>query len=264
MRSLVVVLAVIASGACKQEPEARGNGPAAVTRIRVAAAANLSSAFTELGKRFHAATGIEAKFDFGASGLLARQIKEGAPMDVFASANEAFVDDVLKSGKCDPTTKVMYARAPIVLWVKAGGVAPPAQLADLADPRFATIAIANPETAPYGKAAKQALEKLGLWSSVGSRVKYAENIGQTLQYAQSGNVEAAFVALSLVVDRKDGTALPVPPELHDPIDQAMVVCGTGSAGEAGRKFADFVVSEEGRAVMTRYGYTTPGSVSMHR
>lgn len=270
-RSLLVILAL--AGCAKDKPAdkpapqtASGSAPApaAVTSIRISAASNLAKAFAEVGTQFEAASGIKATFDFGASGMLARQIKEGAPIDVFASANEQFVDDVLAAGKCDKTTKVMYARAPIVLWVKHGGVAPPKTLAELADKRFASIAIANPETAPYGKAAKQALDKLGILAAVEPRLKLAENIQQTLQFAQTGNVEAAFVAASLVVDDKDGTTIPVPPELYDPIDQAMVVCSTGPAGDAAKKFAAFVTSDAGQAIMTRFGYTQPGAVSMNK
>jgi molybdate transport system substrate-binding protein len=244
--------------ASRSKPEEPGSGTAAkVTKIRVAAASNLNKAFEAIGKEFEAATGITATFDLGASGMLARQVKEGAPYDVFASANEEFVDGVLAAGKCDKATKVMYARAPVVLWVKAGTVAPPKDLAELVDARFASIAIANPDTAPYGKAAKQALEKLGIWAKLEPRIKLAENIQQTLQFAQTGNVEAAFVALSQVIDSKDGAAIPVPAELHDPVDQAMVVCATGPAAEAAKQFVDYVVSAKGQATMGTFGYAKP-------
>jgi molybdate transport system substrate-binding protein len=274
-RSVLVLAAMSALAGCSEKkpddkaaPTPTGSAttpaPAAVTSIRIAMASNLAKAFEEIVTQFKAASGIQAQLDAGASGMLARQIKEGAPIDVFASANEQFVDDVLAAGTCDKATKVLYARAPIVLWVKNGKVAPPKELAELADPRFASIAIANPETAPYGKAAKQALDKLGILSKVESRIKLAENIQQTLQFAQTGNVEAAFVAASLVVGDKAGTTIPVPTDLYDPIDQAMVVCSTGAAGDAGKKFVDFVMSDAGQAIMQKFGYTKPGAVSMNK
>ena len=227
-------------------------------KVRVSAASDLAKAFDEVGKSFRVRTGIEPIFNFGSSGLIARQITEGAPIDLYASANEQFVDDVVARGKCDATTKRMYARGRIVIWSKGGGVAPPTKIEDLADPRFASIAIANPDHAPYGKAAKEALEKAGIWSAVESRIKYAENVSQTLQYAQTGNVEVAIVALSLAIVSQGGTTIAIPSELHDPIDQALVACGSGAAFANAKAFADYVASPEGRAIMMKYGFILPG------
>jgi molybdate transport system substrate-binding protein len=167
-------------------------------------------------------------------------------------------DDVVAAGKCDGATKAMYARGRVVIWSKDGGVAPPTKLEDLVDPRFKAIAIASPDHAPYGKAAKQALEKVGIWPQVEGRIKYAENISQTFQWAQTGNVDVALVALSLTIANKGGTSISVPPELHDPIDQALVVCGTGPKAEAAKSFAAYLASPEGRALMMQYGFILPG------
>jgi molybdate transport system substrate-binding protein len=265
----MVVLAV----ACKKDssdpsappaPGSSGSGSAPapadekVTKFNVAGASDLAKAFEELAAIYKAKTGVEPVLQFGSSGLLARQIKEGAPVDLYAAANVAFVDDVVAAGKCDGATKAMYGRGRLVMWVKNGGVAPPKDITDLADKRFGSIAIASPDHAPYGKAAKQAITKLAMWPVVEGRIKYGEDIRKTLQFAETGNVDVALVALSLTIGRTDGTAVPVPPELHDPIDQALVACGTGPRHDAAAAFGAFVGSPEGRALMQKYGFVLPG------
>jgi molybdate transport system substrate-binding protein len=252
MRKVFVALAVTLVTSC-------GSDPAPANKhVRVFAASDLAKAFEEVAKSFRIKTGIEPVLTFGSSGLIARQVKEGAPIDLYASANETFVDDVVADGKCDGATKRRYARGRIVIWAKAGGVAPPTKIEDLADPRFASIAIASPDHAPYGKAAKEALEKAGIWRTVEGRIKYGENVSQTLQYAQTGNVEVAIVALSLAIVTQGGTTIAVPPELHNPIDQALVACGSGASHANAKAFADYVASPEGRAIMMRYGFILPG------
>jgi molybdate transport system substrate-binding protein len=225
-------------------------------KVRIAAASDLTKAFTELAKEFETRTGIDAKLTFGSSGLLSTQIVEGAPFFLFAAANKDFVTKVVAAGKCDGTTAKLYARGRIVVWT-GKDVIPPVKLGDLADPRFKRIAIANPEHAPYGMAAKQALQKVGLWSTLESRLVYAENISATMQYARNGDAEASIVALSLAVVSDGGAYLPIDPNLHEPLDQQLVVCGNGPEADAARQFADFVASREGREVMTRYGFVLP-------
>jgi len=249
---LVVVLGLAACGSSSSKASGK------VTQINVAGASDLAKAFEELGAMWKIKTGVEPVFQFGSSGMLARQIKEGAPVDLFAAANVSYADDVIKSGKCDGATRTMYARGRLVIWTKDGGVAPPTQLADLVDPRFKAIAIASPDHAPYGQAAKQALERLGIWAQVEGRMKYGEDVRKTLQFAETGNVDVAIVALSLSIVTKGGSAVAVPPELHDPIDQALVACGTGPKHDAAKAFAEYVSSPEGRAVMMKYGFILPG------
>jgi molybdate transport system substrate-binding protein len=224
--------------------------------VRIAAASDLAKAFTELGKEFQQRTGIHPKLTFGSSGLLSTQIIEGAPFFLFAAANKDFVSKVVSAGKCDGSTAKLYGRGRIVVWTGKDVLAP-VKLADLAAPRFKRIAIANPEHAPYGTAAKQALRNVGLWAQVESRVVYAENIQQTMQYARTGNAEASIVALSLAVVSDGGAYLPIDQALHDPLDQQLVVCGNGPEADAARQFADFISSREGREVMTRYGFVLP-------
>lgn len=225
--------------------------------VRVAAASDLKDAFGEVGARFERKTGKKVSFTFGSTGLLTKQIAEGAPFDLFAAANVSYVDEVVKAGVCDAATKVPYARGRLALWTPAreGG---PKSIAELADPRFKRIAIANPEHAPYGKAAQQALETIGLWDVVASRVVKGENVQATLGLATSGNAEAALVAYSLVVHLGEGSYVLVDPEQHQPINQALVVCGSGPGVGVAKDFAAFVASAEGREIMRSYGFTLPG------
>jgi len=249
MRSLVALLVSLALGpACSPKPAER--------KLRIAAAADLAHAFVDLAKDFQNKTGIVVEVEYGASGLLAKQIEQGAPFALFAAANRDYVDQVIKAGKCDGTTARSYARGRLVVWTRAG-TAPPATLAELADPRFRKIAIANPDHAPYGKAAKQALEAAGVWPQIQDRVVLGENVQATMVYARDGNADAALVAQSLAAVTEGGAALPVDPALHAPLDQAMVVCGTGDAVDAAKQFETFIGSREAREVMTHYGFTLP-------
>lgn len=228
--------------------------------FQVAAAADLALAFGELGKTFEAQHHVKPVFTFGSTGLLAKQIGEGAPFSMFAAANESFVNEVVSKGKCDQTTARRYARGRIVVWTKSG-VELPKTLAELADPRFKRIAIANPEHAPYGKAAQQALTAVGLWEQLQPRLVLGDNVRATLQFAQTGNVDAAIVALSLSVATDGGNALLIDAALHKPLDQALVVCSGGDAKqtERARQFAEYVTSKEGREVLVRYGFGMPST-----
>ena len=154
MRKLLVVAAslVVAAGCSSDKPAGR--------TVRVAAASDLSRAFGEVNKAFTAKTGITPLVDFGSSGLLAKQIEQGAPYGIFFAANKEFADQAVKTGKCDATSTQLYARGRVIAWTKTGPA--PATLAELAsDPKWKKIAIADPNHAPYGKAAKEALVKAG-------------------------------------------------------------------------------------------------------
>jgi molybdate transport system substrate-binding protein len=248
----VLCAAISTSGCGKKSPTA------AVEAIKVAAAADLSFAFKDLGAAFEKASGRSVVFSFGSTGLLEKQIAEGAPFDVFAAANVSFADDAVSAGACNGDSKAMYATGRIVLFAPKGAPLAPKVVGDLTDARVTKIAIANPDHAPYGKAARQALERAGVWDRVQSKIVYGENVQQTLQFAQSGNAEVAIVAMSLAtVTPGDWTE--VPAELHDRIDQALVVCKNGKAGvDAGKTFVAFVQSPDGRAVMRKYGFLLPG------
>jgi molybdate transport system substrate-binding protein len=230
--------------------------------LKVAAASDLAFAFQDVGAAFEKETGTRVTFSFGSTGLLARQIAEGAPFDVFAAANVEFADQVVEQGACFADSRALYGRGRLALWTRKGAPLP-ATLEDLRDAKYVKIALANPEHAPYGKAAKQALIKAGVWDAIQDRLVYGENIQQTLQFAQSGNADVALVALSLALSSSsEGAFTAVDPALHAPLDQALVVC-KGLGGKAlreptARRFTAFVSSEAGRAIMKRHGFLLPG------
>ncbi len=228
--------------------------------LKVAAAADLAVAFKEVGAAWEKKSGDKVVFSFGSTGLLEKQLVEGAPFDVFAAANVSFADDAVKAGVCAADSKALYARGRVVIWWRKGGnVAPPRSLADLADARFVKVAIANPAHAPYGKAAQEALTNAKLWQKVQPKLVYGENVQQTLQFAQTGNAEAALVALSLALVAPDGDYVAVDDKLHSPIDQALVTCGHDTARTTrARAFTAFVASPDGRNIMRRYGFLLPG------
>ena len=224
--------------------------------LTVAAAADLTNAFEEIAKEFQSATNTKVVFNFGSSGLLAKQIENGAPIDLFVAANVDYINQLEQKGLIVPDTKKLYARGRLIIWTSKDSPIRIEKITDLTQPEVKRIAIANPEHAPYGMAARQALERAGLWDSVKPKLVYGENIRQTLQYAQTGNVEVALVALSLSA-QSDGHWILVPEELHNPLDQAFAVI-KGAKNEAGaRAFADFLLGERGQAIMKKYGFTKP-------
>lgn len=262
-----VVLALAALLGCSKSAgsgggDASGEGARKGEPLRVAAAADLALAFKEVGAAFEKQSGKRVDFSFGSTGLLAKQLAEGAPFDVFAAANVSFVDDVVREGACLGETKALYAKGRIVMWSKDPW-ALPKDIKDLEDPKYAKVAIANPEHAPYGRAAREALTKAGSWAAVEPRAVYGENVQQTLMFARSGNADVAIVALSLAVT-SPGNYTPIDTSLHEPLDQALVVCKGGSKGaktNEARAFVDYVGSDAGRAIMKRFGFLLPGETT---
>jgi molybdate transport system substrate-binding protein len=249
VRHLACLVAVLASlGACSPKKHEK--------TFRVAAAADLSRAFDELGKAFAKKTGITPLFQWGSSGLLAKQIEQGAPYALFAAANHGYAQEVVQAGKCDRASMQSCARGRLVVW-SPSGVTPPQHLADLIDPRYKRISIANPAHAPYGRAAQQALEKANIWDKLQDRIVLGDSVRAAMQYAQTRSVDAAVVALSLAVVTDGGTSIPVDPASYDPLDQQLVVCGTGPQADEARQFVQFISSPDGREVMTRYGFLLP-------
>jgi molybdate transport system substrate-binding protein len=247
-RALVILALLLAvGGAGCRSRRAKG-------QVTVAAASDLAKAFEEVGKAFQKKTGIKPVFRFGSSGLLAQQVRELAPFDVYASANVAFVDQVIESGACLPDSRQLYAVGRIVVWSRNHQIT---SLAELAEPRFHKLSISHPEHAPYGKAAKEALESVGVWDQVKGKVVFGENVRQTLQWAQTGDVDASIVALSLATVTEGGNMFAIDEKLHQPLLQALAVCKHGGAADNGRAFAAFVSSPEGVAIMRQFGFALP-------
>ncbi len=229
------------------------------TRITVSAAADLIPAFEELGRLFTEETGITVVFNFGSTGQLAQQIAQGAPVDLFAAANQAFIQELNELGRVIPDSIALYAVGRITLWTRTDSPLTFTTIEDLAQPGIERIAIANPEHAPYGIAAREALQSAGLWDALQPKLIFGENVAQTLQYAETGNVDVAIVALSLSIAAGDeGRWVLLPEALHNPLYQALAVVADSPHEAEARLFAQFVNSPEGRVVMRKYGFILPG------
>ena len=222
-------------------------------KIRVAAASDLQQALPILAVAFRQDHRIEVEPTFGASGLLAEQIKQGAPFDVFLSANRAFVDKLAERAIVTPDSVKPYARGSLALAVNKLSAVKVAGLEDLTKPEVRKIAIANPETAPYGMAARQALERAKLWDALKPKIVPAESVRQALQFVQSGNAEVAFVGLS-IGEVREAVLVPLPLDASDPIIQALGVVARSDHPAEARAFADFVLSDVGQGILRDLGF----------
>ena len=224
-------------------------------QILVAAAASLSAVLPELVTAFEEESGVHVAVTTGASGQLAQQIREGAPVDVFLSADRAWVERLAAEQRIVAGTVAVYALGRLVLFQTAESRRIRA-IGDLTDPRLRRIAIANPETAPYGRAARQALEAAGILAAVEARIVIAENVRQTVQYIETSGVDVAFTAEALMQPGK-GTWIVVPAELYDPIEQGLGVVANRPTESAARAFAAFVLGPRGRDILARSGFGSP-------
>jgi molybdate transport system substrate-binding protein len=231
--------------------------PQVPVTLTVSAAADLTPAFEELGDLFEHETGIKVTFNFGSTGQLEQQIEQGAPVDLFAAADSSFIEALEQKNLIIPETKALYAQGRITLWTRSDNPMRLERLEELARPEVQHIAIANPEHAPYGVAAREALHSAGVWERVTSRLVFGENVRQTLQYAEAGNVDAAIVALSLSIQSKGHWVL-ISEKLHKPLNQALAVIRSTHHEEEARRFANFINSPQGRTLMRKYGFILPG------
>lgn len=224
--------------------------------LRVAVAANFTAPAQQIADEFERRTGHKAVLAFGASGKFYAQIVNGAPFDVFLSADESTPAKLEKDGLALAGSRFTYAVGTLVLWsAKPDLVDAKGEI--LKSGRFNKLAVANPKTAPYGAAAIETLSRLKLLDAVQPKFVQGENISQTFQFASTGNAELGFVALSQVFkDRKltSGSAWIVPESLHAPIYQDAVLLDKGKANPAARAFLDFLKSPYAHAVITAYGY----------
>lgn len=239
--------------------------------LLVLAASDLTVAFAELEAAYETATGTEVTTVFGSSGNLAAQIRNGAPADVYISANESFVDDLVSAGRIDPATRVEVAVGRLALVVPPGR-AVPSDPGALTDPVYRVVAIANPEHAPYGVAARSTLQSSGVWSTLGDRLVMGENVVQAYQYVRTGNADAGLVALGLFrrVDDESGSEetgsagadlpyLLVDDALHDPILQVGGVVRGSSQVSRAADFLAWVTGPDGRAILRHFGFEPPES-----
>ena len=262
-RSAVALLCATLPIACGEDAQQRSgatpDGPSSPSsEILVLGAADLAHAFEELVPTYEARSGDRVTLVLGSTGNLAAQIRHGAPADVFFAADEAFLDGLIEAGRIDRASRRAYAIGRLALVVPSGR-APLPGVEALTDPALRVVAIANPEHAPYGRAARQVLERLELWASVEPRLVLGENVAQTLQFVRTGNADAGIVALSLVRPAP-GESLPyrlVDDAFHAPLRQVAGVTTTSDRAERARAFLAFVLSTEGREILARYGFEPP-------
>jgi molybdate transport system substrate-binding protein len=223
--------------------------PISAASLTVAAASDMAAAEHELTDSFHKVYPADSvRFAFAASGALAQQIANGAEYDVFLSADEGFIDQLAAGRKILPDTVHVYALGQLgILW-RDGKTH---NLNDLAADWVRLVAIANPRIAPYGLAARQALETEGLWDTVRPKIVFGENVRQALQMFDSGNADAVLTAYSLMTGRP--AAAVVPEDWHKPIRQKAGVVAASSQPDAARKFLAFLRSPEGARILTRHG-----------
>ena len=229
----------------------------------IAAASDLQFALPEVGDAFAAETGRSVEIAFGSSGNFFRQIQAGAPFQMLLSADEDFVEKLVSAGLTKGAGD-LYAIGRIAIIVPHGsGLKADGTLEDLAaalrEGRVARFAIANPEHAPYGRGAEEALRHAGLWGAIQDKLILGENVSQAAQFATSGGADGGIIAYSLAISpnvSKLGDYALVPDAWHEPLRQRMVLLN--GAGETAEKFYDFVMSEAGRRILDRYGFVLPG------
>ncbi len=230
--------------------------------VAVAVAANMKPAFEEIALRFQAKNpGVEVRATYGSSGSFFAQITNGAPFDLFLSADADFPAKVAEKGFADGKA-FTYAYGKLVVWVPNGSKLDleGKGLAALTDPSVQMIAIANPEVAPYGRAAKTALEKAGLYDRLKDRIVMGQSVSQTAQFVQSGNAQVGFIPLSLAKSpplSDEGRSWAVPPSSYERIEQAGVVLRGAKEGALARELEAFVVGDGARDILERYGYDRP-------
>jgi molybdate transport system substrate-binding protein len=252
---LTALLAAALSTAC---------GGSSRPRVLVAAASDLRFAFEEMEPLYEERCECDLVFTFGSSGLLSTQIAQGLRVDVFASADEGYVDDLQQRGLLLEGSRQLYALGRIVMAAPAASSLELASLEDLRDPALRTIAIANPEHAPYGRAAQEALVSAGVWEVVRPRLVLSENASLAAQFVETRNADAGVIPLSLAIARRDFLRYVLLDEtLHEPLRQVAAVLSSSREPELATGFLDFVNGAEGRELMRRFGFVLPGE-SLHR
>jgi molybdate transport system substrate-binding protein len=246
-----ILYAAALLGSCNSRPT-----PEPAASLTVAAAANLTDVFAEVGRAFKSKTGIDVVFSYGPTAELAQQIENGAPFDLFASADTEHVDSLIKSGKLTGDSRAAYAVGQLALWIPKGEQSGIRELKDLATKQVRFVSVAQPELAPYGQATIEALKSSHVWEAVQPKVVYANSISQAKQMAASGNADAAFTAYSLVL-HDGGTVLKIDPHLYHPIEQAIAIVARSARIEGAKQFRAFLLGPEGRTILEKSGYLLP-------
>jgi molybdate transport system substrate-binding protein len=235
---------------------------AKASELTVAAAADLSSALQEIATNYEKNTGIKIKLSFGASGALTQQIRNGAPFDIFFSADMDYPRQLIESSDADKDSLYQYAVGKLVMWVPSSS---PLDLDHqglnvLLDPAVKKIAIANPQHAPYGRAAVAVIKHAGLYEQVSSRLVMGENIAQAAQFVESGNADVGFVALAHAASpamQGKGKYWIVPAEDYPPLAQGVVIVSHSQHKKEAEAFLSFIRKKETSETFRRYGFSIP-------
>jgi len=246
-----ILCAAALLGSCGSRPT-----PEPPPTLTVAAAANLTDVFAEVGRAFKAKTGIEVVYSYGPTAELAQQIDNGAPFDVIAAADTEHVDSLVASRKLAADSRAVYAVGQLALWIPKGEQSGISELKDLAGQRVRFISVAQPELAPYGQATIEVLKNSHIWEAVQPKVVYANSIAQAKQMAASGNADAAFTAYSLVL-HAGGTVLKIDSHLYHPIEQAIAIVARSARIEEANQFRSFLLGPDGRTILAKSGYLVP-------
>ncbi|MDD7970668.1 molybdate ABC transporter substrate-binding protein [Roseinatronobacter alkalisoli] len=228
----------------------------------IAAASDLQFALTEIAAAFHADTGMDVRLSFGSTGNFARQIREGAPFQIFMAADERFIAELHADGFSRDNGD-LYALGRVVIMVPGGStLTPDAELDHLAEMlaagQISRFAIANPDHAPYGMRAREALITRGIWDDLQSVLVLGENVSQAAQFALSGNAEGGIIAYALALAPEiapRGTYVLIPDDWHSPLRQRMVLLN--NAGDVARAFYAYMNEPAARDIMDRYGFALP-------
>jgi len=230
--------------------------------LAVAAAADLNFVLKDIAQQYQHDTGNTLKLSFGSSGNFFVEIQNGAPFDLFFSADVAYPQKLEQAGLAEPGTLYRYAVGKIVLWAPNNSKLDVAKGIDvLLDPSIKRIAIANPAHAPYGRAAEQALKKAGMYDRIKDKLVLGENISQTAQFIQTGNADIGIIAQSLAVAptmKTKGRFVEVPGQLYSPIEQGVIILKSSSHKRAARQFLDYLKRPAVRQIMNKYGFAIPG------
>ena len=242
--------------------------PAPADEITIAAASDLNFVLQELAAQFEKSTGTHVKLIFGSSGNFFAQIQNGAPYDLFFSADMEYPRKLEQEGLTDSGSLYKYATGKIVLWVLAESKIDVSRgLPALLDAGVRKIAIANPAHAPYGRAASDALRHEGLYDKIAGKLVFGENISQTAQFVLTGNADAGIVALSLAVApsmKSKGKFFLIPSEEYAPLEQAAVMVRSSKQKNTAREFLEFLRTPKSIAIMKQYGFSLPQDGNEHR
>nr|WP_321525115.1 molybdate ABC transporter substrate-binding protein [uncultured Cohaesibacter sp.] len=227
---------------------------AQAAETKVAVAANFTAAAKEIATAFEAETGHTAVLSFGSTGKIYTQIANGAPFSLFLAADQARPIKAEKEGLAVADTRFTYAQGKIVLYSTDPALVDSEGAVLQSPDKFDKLAIANPKTAPYGAAAMETLANLKVPSAVMDALVQGDSISQTHQFVASGNAQLGFVALSQVVDSKEGSQWVVPSDLYTPIKQDVVLLKTGADDEAAKAFLAFLKGDTAKAIILKFGY----------